>query len=603
MKLMLSSVGIALAAIMAVFAYGTVQAESASHVRLALVQAAGADAKFERIDIENATNTTVDVTDWKMVYKSASGSTTTLLLQLTTDPNIRVLLDAGKRETFVSKEMASALGADGVLKEAQQFAGGMNHLGGGLQLIDSSGQVVDMLGWGTASATVRLGDAAPAPTTTSWLIRQSDIGNNAVDFVLKSQDSMQYPIVAGSLYEVQDVCANIVGLQENVPEGYMLLADSCVPIDACSNLEGIQMQIPAGMEQAASGECQQSDMCSNIDGIQESIPVGYEPVDGGQCEVMIPVRQLKITELLPNPSGGDAGNEFIELYNAESEPVTLNDYQLAIGDKLYAFPANRIIQPGSYMTFSDTDIGGSLPNTTGVQVWLLTARGVEVDSVPAYENARDDVSWARINGEWQYTYDPTPGEQNSAAPYSLCQPGYLRDDETHRCRKPESEIGTSAASCRDGQYRSDETGRCRNVVAASTLMPCKDGQYRSEETNRCRLFATLAASAVKPCADDQFRNPLTNRCKSIASSDDAALVDCGEGRERNPVTNRCRNVASAAVSTAAFPVESVEDTATAFAGWWALGGVGVLALGYAGWEWRHEVAEAILRVRAAFTSK
>ena len=137
----------------------------------------------------------------------------------------------------------------------------------------------------------------------------------------------------------------------------------------------------------------------------------------------------------------------------------------------------------------------------------------------------------------------------------------------------------------------------------ASLTPCKEGQYRSEETNRCRSFATLATSVLKPCAEDQFRNPLTNRCKSIASSEDVALADCGEGRERNPLTNRCRNAVAVSAPAMAFPVESVQDTAAAFAGWWVLGGIGVLALGYAGWEWRREVIAMIARIRTAFSSK
>jgi hypothetical protein len=55
--------------------------------------------------------------------------------------------------------------------------------------------------------------------------------------------------------------------------------------------------------------------------------------------------------------------------------------------------------------------------------------------------------------------------------------------------------------------------------------------------------------------------------------------------------------------TAAFAVEPVRDTAATFVGWWALGGVGLLAIGYAGWEWRREVVSLIGRIRASLSSK
>lgn len=235
-------------------------------------------------------------------------------------------------------------------------------------------------------------------------------------------------------------------------------------------------------------------------------------------------------------------------------------------------------------------------------MWLITNRNVEVASAPAYTNAKDDVSWALIDGIWQYTYTPTPGEANVALAALPCEVGYVRDDETSRCRKIDI-IAASSAPCRDGQYRHEETNRCRTIPAPTVLAPCKEGQYRSEETNRCRSLVALLSSASKPCADDQFRNPLTNRCKSIASHEDAALTDCGEGRERNPTTNRCRNTVSASTSTVAFPVEPVKDTVEAFVGWWALGGVGVLAIGYAGWEWRREVGGLVDRARSFFLTK
>jgi len=40
----------------------------------------------------------------------------------------------------------------------------------------------------------------------------------------------------------------------------------------------------------------------------------------------------------------------------------------------------------------------------------------------------------------------------------------------------------------------------------------------------------------------------------------------------------------------------------AFAGWWALGGVGTLAAGYGAWEWRREMISALGKVKGFFTS-
>ena len=599
MKLMLLVAGFALSLILALVMHGVpVGATLAPGVRIMLVQTGGVSATHERIDIENQSDQAVDLTGWKLAYRSAASTATTAtqLTKFTAGDGWHVLLDAGKRESIVSNELIAATPLDATLALAERFAGGMSATGGGVQLVAADGTVVDMVGWGTANELARLGLAAPAMSGTTWLVRQGTTGDNKMDFALETQDIVRRPFVVGSLYDVQDVCINIADIQLAPPNGYMADNGTCQPVDVCSNIEGIQTAMPSGRELAVDGSCQAIDVCRNIDGVQADVPIGYDVTGERECAPQIMIRKLLITEVLPNPSGSDEGSEFIELYNADTEPIALKDYKLMVGKAAASLPADRVLQPGEFLTLSDTDLGRNLPNTTGVSIWLTTIRNVEVMQMPAYMNAKDDSSWALgEGGEWAYTFAPTPGEPNIALTALPCAVGYERDPASERCHKVEVAAAVAATTCRDGQYRSEETGRCRNVLsAAAVLAPCKEGQYRSEATNRCRSIAALASS-VKPCADDQFRNPMTNRCKSIASSDDVALADCGEGRERNPTTNRCRNVATAAASAMAFKVEPIKDTAQAFVGWWALGGVGVLALGYGVWEWRSEITRLLRR--------
>lgn len=571
-------------------------------VKISLVQAAGTDVKYERIDIVNMGDAPVDMTGWKLIYKSASGATTVPLLQFQAATNWHIMLDPSAYESVLSKEYVATTPVDSPVRQAVQFTAALNHTAGGVQLLDAAGQTVDMIGWGaTATAAVYQGSPAPAMTATTWLKRHSATANNAIDFMLEPQQANRAPQV-GVMYEVQDICANITGIQTDLPEGYQLSGDGdCAPIDVCPNLPDIQLALPDGMERDTDGNCQLIDMCVNIAGLQTDVPPGYELTAPGTCEALLPVRAVTITELLPNPSGADTGNEFIELYNADTEPVSLDNYRLAIGDKQYSFPAGKVIEPGAYWTVSDTDIGATLANTTGQALYLLTIRGVEVASAPAYANAPDDASWALVDNSWQYSYAPTPAAANQLLREPACQSGYERDDTTGRCRKQVAPV--QVTSCAEGQYRSEATGRCRAIAVPAVLVACKEGQYRSEATGRCRSFITVSAGGAKPCADDQFRNPLTNRCKAIASNDDVALADCGEGRERNPDTHRCRNIVTASVPSAAFAPVPIKETAKGFVGWWALGGVGVLAAGYGVWEWRRELAAVAHRAVKILRSK
>lgn len=585
-----------IASILVVLTGVVVWADDAPSVKISLIQTAGVAATHERIDVINDSTAPVDMTDWRLVYWSATGGTSTTLVRFrAVAPTVHLMLPEGQSETIVSKELA-ATAPLGPLASAWQFTGGLSSSGGSVQLVDPTDRVVDMVGWGASTnRAVVMGDPAPSVSSTTWLIRRGAVGNNALDFETGLQ-SVTIPMRIGSMIEMVDVCLNLPGLQQSVPDGYVGDSGTCQLIDRCPNLVGLQSDLPTGLEYDGAGNCVPIDVCANITGLQAEVPIGYELTGARTCELLLPVRRLVISELLPNPSGADAGNEFIELFNDDTEPAELDNYRLGIGDKLYKLPAGAVIAPGAYWTVSDIELGVSLPNTTGPAVYLVTMRGLEVASAPAYKNAPDDVSWSRGVDGWQFSYVPTPGQANVMMVEEACQQGYVRDIDTHRCRKLPAPV--VAIPCTDGQYRNEATGRCRATSPASVLVPCKEGQYRSEETGRCRALASLAASVVKPCPDDQFRNPLTNRCKSIASSDDVSLTDCGEGRERNPETHRCRNVVSTTVPAATFAVAPMKEAAKGFVGWWALGGVGLLAAGYGAWEWRRELARLLERAGA-----
>lgn len=315
--------------------------------------------------------------------------------------------------------------------------------------------------------------------------------------------------------------------------------------------------------------------------------------------------------MLPNPGGVDTGNEFVELYNGSDESVPLQWYYLQDGTRTYAFPKGAVIAAKSYAAWSDQELGIVLGNTTGPRLQLKAVTGEALDVLPLYENAPIDQSWARFPDAWQYTNRPTPAALNLVSVIEdetpivsvpnnhpqACREGYYRFIETNRCRKIAA--ADEPTPCKDGQYRSEETGRCRNIaLAGSTLTPCKEGQYRSEETRRCRSLVATVAATLKPCADDQFRNPATGRCKKIASTDDV-LAPCDAGWERNAETHRCRKIKATDMPVVAFPVEPVKQASESVFIWWALGVVGLLAAGYAGWEWRQEIARLTRKIMSA----
>ena len=321
------------------------------------------------------------------------------------------------------------------------------------------------------------------------------------------------------------------------------------------------------------------DTCPNIDGIQRVMPAQKETNSVGEC-VARSFMPLSISELLPNAAGSDVGNEFIELFNPNSVPISLTDYKLYVGlnqEDSYNFPNGSTIQPGEYLSFSNSDIPFTLLNSSSKVTIALKDETVVFVS-PRYFDPKDGLSWGDINDEWVYTNNPTPGLTNTAS--------------TEKAKIDDSIISL-LQPCADNQYRSLSTNRCRLLTPlVGSVTPCKDGQYRSEETNRCRNIASELKTIV-PCDAGEERNPDTNRCRKIVA--DVAPVACKEGQERNPDTNRCRTITK--MPTADYGVLGAETKSGG--NWYAFAAIGLvllLAVGYAIWEWHDEIGKFFRRL-------
>lgn len=314
---------------------------------------------------------------------------------------------------------------------------------------------------------------------------------------------------------------------------------------------------------------------------------------------------IKITEVMAHsrscsPLENTMGcMDYVRLHNTASETWSLKGLRLRIGyagqspTTSNAIPLGGTLASNGYGIIATKADGGGLSITdSGGWVWLEDEYGVQsrpltdsegVSTVVAYPSASSatKVGWAWAynpsTNDWQWTTRLAASNQSSEF--------YLPSEEDDGSNEK-----STLKSCRSDQYRNPETNRCKLIASSSgsSLKPCAPSQYRNPETNRCRNVSSTSSS-LTPCASNQYRNPETNRCKSLASTT-SSLKPCAANQERNPTTNRCRNVQAATMPTADFPVESSEKTNDQSLGWIAFAGVGAMAIGYAGWEWRYEIA-------------
>ncbi len=141
---------------------------------------AGAAAN-EFVELVNAGTAPADVSGFKVVYRSASGTTDTTLATL---PQGTVLAP-GAFYLLAGSGYAGAAGPD------QSFSNGLAASGGGIGLRDPAGTLVDSVGYGTATNAFVETAPAPAPPTVDSpgasagrLPDGRDTDDNSADFSL-----------------------------------------------------------------------------------------------------------------------------------------------------------------------------------------------------------------------------------------------------------------------------------------------------------------------------------------------------------------------------------------------------------------------------------
>ncbi|UJR78202.1 lamin tail domain-containing protein [Sandaracinus amylolyticus] len=131
----------------------------------------------EFIELVNCGATDVPLSGYRLVYRSAMGTTDTALLTIGA-----VTLAPGGYALFANSGFTGTT-VDGA------FASGLAAGGGGIQLRDMDGAVLDSMGYGTATNAFVEGTAAPVPPSGQSVSRTpngTDTGANAADFAVSA---------------------------------------------------------------------------------------------------------------------------------------------------------------------------------------------------------------------------------------------------------------------------------------------------------------------------------------------------------------------------------------------------------------------------------
>ncbi|MBQ9017647.1 hypothetical protein IJ118_01105 [Candidatus Saccharibacteria bacterium] len=210
---------------------------------------------------------------------------------------------------------------------------------------------------------------------------------------------------------------------------------------------------------------------------------------GGGNDVAVMMPQCKgviFSEILSYYAETQA-EQFVELYNTDSEQVLLDGCMLRYKGKVY--PLAGIVAAEGYAVRYLTDFSVTKNPTNSGVVELVDVTGEVVSRLEYPNGQRKGTSWAFVGydavGEelWRTTYKVTPGEPNVYQEYKSCEEGKVINEATGNCVKV-TEVAEKV--CAEGQYLNPLTGRCKKNEEEALAAECKEGYERNPETGRCR---------------------------------------------------------------------------------------------------------------------
>ncbi len=552
------------------------------------------DANEEFVELYNTTDAPVDITDWLLEYKSATGTAWTNKIRGTQYVEPVFVIEPGDFYLIATQNFSEA--HDDVPVH-QTLSSGSAEGGGHIRLLrpdidvteDEAYVEVDRVAWGSATDILEDTEPAIAPERGQSIFR-CFIGaelqvsyDNSLDFLVSEtpQPGYGYDCPATDADDSHD---------DSSDDSSSDMSDSDDQTESDSK---------SGNDDTTDTDDSEDHQNDNEEkDVDEDISEG-DATDSSATE--LGCEGVVFSEVLPNPQGPRSEfpreeNAFIELHNATNEPVSLNGcgLQTSANSSIYWFAEDEQLEPHAFVAWYEKDTKVQLPVSPSGTVYLLNSDNDEVESVTYPENMPEagSYSWFGDNN-WEVSFSPSPNNKNIEQSLRPCPEGQERNPNTNRCRNIE-QTSTELVPCLEGQERNPETNRCISVNQATRdLVPCAPNQERNPETNRCRLIDQSSRQLV-PCAPHQERNPETNRCRNIESAS-SELKPCAEGQERNPETNRCRTVAqpnSEVMSVQDIKVAQEEPVQN-----WVLSGSFLgFALLYGAWEWRLDAKRLLVRL-------
>ncbi len=362
------------------------------------------------VELYNPTSQPIDLNGYRLVKRTAAGTSDTAI-QIWSDAKVILPYHffLWANANYTSLTVTPDATSSGTLADNNGVA-----LRYGAS---DTGEIVDSVAWGSAANIFR-SVSTENPSANNSLVRNDFFGQNN-GFAIKTSFARNSSVEL--LPPVPTLPDPELSVEpEPVPETPIEeLQES--PVETPEQLPGNTPETP--MEQPADPEVvpepeQSSDPEPQPQPEPENLPEVPEQEVPAEEELEI---DLRITELLPNPSGNDSGLEKIEIYNAGPQSVNLLAFRIddvasidAVSSNAYTFPSIEI-ESNDYFVLTIPIGKFSLNNTSGDVITLFDSQGVPVDSIEYIDTTPEAKSYSYFESGWAWA-SPTFGESNGNPP-------------------------------------------------------------------------------------------------------------------------------------------------------------------------------------------
>ncbi|MCX6733667.1 MAG: lamin tail domain-containing protein [Candidatus Peregrinibacteria bacterium] len=297
---------------------------------------------------------TNSATDWEILSPTSATPITTNPVQPTTESTVSSNSPVATNEIMINEFLPDPEGSD----DGNEW----------IELKNTSDHAVSLLGWQIddedgGSKPYALGDITVG--AESFLLLKNDKTNITLN---NSIDAVRLLDPSGSEYE-------------KIP--YTKIASNQSWARTTSNQWKLTKTLTPGEENIQSDEITDPSQLAPIEqGTQNTTIETVDPT-------------VIISEILPNPTGTDNGNEWIEINNKTVNPVSLGGWRITNGTgKTFVFSSSTIIPANGYIILTDQETKITLKNSAD-QIEILDPMGQIQNSI-SYEDAPENTSFAEI---------------------------------------------------------------------------------------------------------------------------------------------------------------------------------------------------------------